>query len=199
LSRQFVDLDPDVTPIFFLTNKEIVLHDGEKYAQRRKIVPMTSHGFETRIDDRYLEDYEPGSVHIFGPITVSERDIIDFAERFDPQPIHLDREQAGDSVFGGIIASGWHTASLMMRLFVDHYLSHSASLSSPGVDELRWNKPVRPGDALRLRVTVTRVTPSRTKPDRGMLHSLIEMLNQSDEVVMTMKAMNLVGKRGARG
>jgi acyl dehydratase len=160
---------------------------------------MTSQGFKTRIDDRYLEDYEPGSIHIFGPIIVSERDIADFAERFDPQPIHLDRDKAKDSVFGGIIASGWHTSSLMMRLFVDHYLTHAASLSSPGVDELRWNNPVRPGDALRLRVTVTQVIPSRTKPDRGMLYSFIEMLNQNDEVVMTMKAMNLVGKRGGRG
>ena len=91
---------------------------------------MTSQGFKTRIDDRYLEDYEPGSIHIFDPITLSERDIIDFAERFDPQPIHVDREKAGNSVFGGIIASGWHTSSLMMRLFlwspqknpVNHYL-----------------------------------------------------------------------------
>lgn len=148
--------------------------------------------FTTSVEDRYLEDYVPGSVHDFCCIQVEEDEIISFAKRFDPQPFHTDPDAARKSVYGGLIASGWHTASMMMRLFVDHYLAREASLGSPGVDELRWLKPVRPGDSLMLRVTVADVTRSRSKPDRGVLHSHIEVLNQHDEVVMTMKAMNLL-------
>jgi len=148
--------------------------------------------FITSVENRYLEDYVPGAVHEFCCIHVEESEIIAFARRFDPQPFHTDPEAAKGSAYGGLIASGWHTASLMMRLFVDHYLARAASLGSPGVDELRWLKPVRPGDSLLLRVTVADVTPSRSKPDRGMLQSYIEVLNQQGEVVMTMKAMNLL-------
>jgi acyl dehydratase len=151
--------------------------------------------FSHSIEDRYLEDYLPGAVHEFGSIEVEEDEIIAFAQRFDPQPFHTDPEAAKQSVFGGLIASGWFTSSLMMRLFVDHYLSQVASLSSPGVDELRWLKPVRPGDALSLRITVMDVKRSRSKPDRGVLRSYIEVLNQRNEVVMTMKALNLLGYR----
>ena len=151
--------------------------------------------FTHAIEDRYLEDYVPGAVHEFGSIAVEEDEIIAFAQRFDPQPFHTDPRAAEQSVFGGLIASGWFTSSLMMRLFVDHYLSRVASLSSPGVDELRWLKPVRPGDVLSLRITVMEVKRSRSKPDRGVLRSYIEVLNQSHEVVMTMKALNLLGYR----
>jgi acyl dehydratase len=149
--------------------------------------------FTTPVEDRFFEDYVPGSTHEFGSIVVEEDDMITFARRFDPQPFHTDPEAAKQSIFGGLIASGWHTASLMMRLFVDHYLSHVASLSSPGVDELRWLKPVRPGDILCLSITVSETKRSRSKPDRGIVHSYIEVLNQSREIVMTMKAMNLLG------
>jgi acyl dehydratase len=148
--------------------------------------------FTHSIEDRYLEDYIAGAVHEFGSIEVEEGEIIAFAQRFDPQPFHTDPRAAEQSVFGGLIASGWFTSSLMMRLFVDHYLSRVASLSSPGVDELRWLKPVRPGDVLSLRVTVMEVKRSRSKPDRGVLRSYIEVLNQRHEVVMTMKALNLL-------
>ncbi|MCA1961465.1 MAG: MaoC family dehydratase [Desulfomonile sp.] len=148
--------------------------------------------FTRPIDDRYLEDYTRGGVYELGRIMVEESEVIAFGRRFDPQPFHTDPEAAKNSSFGGLIASGWHTASLMMRLFVDHYLSRCASLGSPGVDELRWLKPVRPGDELLLRVTVSEVTRSRSKPDRGLLRSYIEVLNQHDEVVMTMKALNLL-------
>jgi acyl dehydratase len=151
--------------------------------------------FSAPIDDRYLEDYEVGSTHEFGHINVTEAEVIAFGERYDPQPFHIDPEAGEKSVFGGLIASGWLTASLMMRLFVDHYLSHNASLASPGVDELRWLKPVRPGDVIAVRITVTETRRSRSKPDRGVLHSYIEALNQQNEVVMTMKALNLVACR----
>jgi acyl dehydratase len=153
--------------------------------------------FTTAVEKRYFEDYASGAVHEFGSIAVDEAEMIAFARRFDPQPFHTDPEAAEQSVFGGLIASGWYTASLMMRLFVDHYLSHVASLSSPGVDELRWLKPVRPGDAIWLRVTVSKTQRSRSKPDRGIVHSYIEALNQNGEIVMSMKAMNLLGCREA--
>jgi acyl dehydratase len=148
--------------------------------------------FTTSVRDRYLEDYVPGSVHEFGSIAVEEAEMINFARRFDPQAFHIDPEAARQSIFGGLIASGWHTASLMMRLFVDHYLSSVGSLGSPGVDELRWLRPVFPGDKLSMRVTVLEANLSRSKPDRGIVRSYIEVLNQSSEVVMTMKALNLL-------
>jgi acyl dehydratase len=153
--------------------------------------------FVTPIDQRYFEDYIPGTVYEFDSIAVVEAEIISFAKRFDPQPFHTDPQAAETSVYGGLIASGWHSASLMMRLIVDHYLSRVASLGSPGVDELRWLKPVRPGDTLSLRVTVTEARRSRSKPDRGIVHSYCEMLNQHGEVVMTMKALNLLVSREA--
>lgn len=158
---------------------------------------MTNSSFQTPIDDRYFEDYVPGSVHIFGHVVVEESEIIDFAKRFDPQPFHMNPELAGLSMYRGLIASGWHSAGLMMRLFVEHYLSHVASLGSPGVDELRWLKPVRPGDTLSLRITVSDTKRSRSKPDRGIINSYVETLNQNGEVVMTMKALNFLKCRDA--
>jgi acyl dehydratase len=153
---------------------------------------MTHSTFTVAIADRYLEDYTVGSVHEFGPILVEETELIAFARRFDPQPLHTDLEAAAKGMYGGLIASGWHTASLMMRLFVDHFLSRVASLGSPGLDELRWIKPVRPGDALSIRVTVLDVGRSRSKPDRGFLRSFVEVLNQRREVVLTVRAVNIL-------
>jgi acyl dehydratase len=155
--------------------------------------------FSVPVDRRYFEDYVAGSVHIFGPIRVEQDEIIDFARRFDPQPMHLDPEGAGKSSFGGLIASGWHTACLMMRLFVDHYLSSVASLGSPGVDELRWLRPVRPGDDLSIRVKVLEARRSSSKPDRGILRSFVEVLNQDQEVVATMQGLNLLKCRDKPG
>jgi len=153
--------------------------------------------FRVPIEDRYFEDYVTGSVHEFGPILVEEKEIIAFAKRFDPQRLHTDSGAAKDTVFGGLIASGWHTAALMMRLFVDNYLSHVASLGSPGVDELRWLKPVRPGDEISIRVTVLETTRSRSKPDRGVVRSFIEVMNQDREIVMDLKAVNFLRCRRA--
>jgi len=151
--------------------------------------------FTTPITDRYFEDYVPGDVHEFGSIIAEEDEMIAFARRFDPQPFHTDPVAARESIFGGLIASGWYTAGLMVRLYVDHYLSHVASLSSPGVDELRWLKPVRPGDALSIRITITETKRSRSKPDRGIVHSHIEALNQKGEIVISMKGVNLLSCR----
>ncbi|MGA8831738.1 MAG: MaoC family dehydratase [Desulfomonilaceae bacterium] len=151
--------------------------------------------FITEVKDRYFEDYRPGSVHEFGSTTVDEAEIIEFARRFDPQPFHVDPEAAKQSVFGGIIASGWHTSSLAMRLLVDHYVSRMASLGSPGVDELRWLKPVHPGDTLSVRVTVLESKLSPSKPDRGTISSYVEVMNQHQQVVMTWKGIGLVRRR----
>ena len=155
--------------------------------------------FTTPAEDRYFEDYVPGSVHEFGSIAVEEAELINFARRFDPQPFHIDPEAAKQSIFGRLIASGWHTASLAMRLLVDHYISHVASLGSPGVDELRWLKPVRPGDTLSVRITLLEAQRSRSKPDQGFIRGSTEVLNQHGEVVMTMKSGGFVRCRETDG
>ena len=151
--------------------------------------------FNTPIDDRYFEDYIEGDVHRFGSITVELDEVIAFAKRYDPQNFHADPDAAKLSQFGGIIASGWHTAALTMRLFAEHYLTHVASLASPGVDELRWLRPVRPGDTLSVRVTVLRAVPSTSKPERGIVTSFVEVFNQAGEAVMTFKCVNFIRRR----
>lgn len=151
--------------------------------------------FSHPIDDRYFEDYVEGDVHNFGSIEAEADEIIAFAKRYDPQSLHTDPEAAKLTPFGGLIASGWHTAGLMMRLYVEHYLTHVASLTSPGLDELRWLKPVRPGDRLSVRVTVLKAVASKSKPDRGVVTSLVEVFNQADEAVMSLKVVNIIGRR----
>ena len=153
--------------------------------------------FASAIDDRYFEDYIEGDVHSFGSVEVVEDEIISFGKRFDPQRIHTDPDAARLTPFGGVIASGWHTAGLMMRLYVEHYLSHSASLVSPGLEELRWLKPVRPGDRLSLRVTILKTAASRSKPDRGAVTSQVEVYNQENELVMSLRVVNLLLRRAA--
>lgn len=141
---------------------------------------------------RYFEDYLIGTTSEYGPIQVDEAQVVGFAEQFDPQPFHVDREAAQSGPFGGLIASGWHTCALMMRLLAQQYLSAASSLGSPGIDELRWLVPVRPGDELVLRTTVEDARLSRTKPDRGLVKTRVELVNQADEVVLRLLAMNLV-------
>jgi len=146
---------------------------------------------------RYFEDYAPGLLAEYGSLTLTEADIIDFAKRYDPQEFHIDPAAAARGPFGGLIASGWHTCSLVMRILVDQYLSKESSLGSPGIDELRWLAPVRPGDRLSIRVSVLEARLSRSKPDRGLVRTLIEVLNQNADVVLSLKAMNLVRCRPA--
>ena len=143
------------------------------------------------LKERYFEDYRPGEVHEFGSHTVSESEIVEFARRYDPQPFHTDSQAAAKSIYGGLIASGWMTGGLMMKMLVDHFISPLSSMGSPGVDELRWLKPVRPGDTLRVRVAVIEARRSQSKPDRGILLVQQECLNQNDEVVMSAKSMAL--------
>lgn len=141
---------------------------------------------------RYFEDFSAGQVFAFGRIEVGEAEALAFARRYDPQSIHIDQDAARAGPFGGLILSGWHTAALMMRLFAEHVLDDASSLGSPGIDELRWLRPVRPGDTLSLRVTVEEARRSRSKPDRGMVRNHVEVLNQHGETVMTLKPMNLM-------
>jgi acyl dehydratase len=148
--------------------------------------------FAVPVNQRYFEDYVEGSTFEYGEISLTADEIMEFARRFDPQPIHVDPEAAARGPFSGLIASGWHTAGVMMRLLADHFISHVASMASPGVDEIRWFIPVRPGDTLSIRVTVLETRRSRSKPDRGIVRSLVEVLNQNKEVVMSLKPVSMV-------
>lgn len=143
----------------------------------------------------YLDDFVVGERSEIGSHAFDEAEIVRFAHEFDPQSFHVDREAAAASMFGGIIASGWHTCAVMMRILCDGAILRWASIGSPGVDELRWKRPVRPGDTLRVFSTVVEVRPSKTKPDRGILVNDIEMKNQNDEVVLTVRTMNMLYRR----
>ena len=140
----------------------------------------------------YFEDYVPGRTAECGSFSLSEAEIIAFAKEYDPQPFHTDPVAAADGPFGGLIASGWHTTSLMMRLLVEHFLSPETSLGAAGVDEIRWPSPVRPGDTLRVRGTVLDARRSQSKPGRGIVRSLAEVTNQRGETVMRAIAINFV-------
>ncbi|HEY1820932.1 MAG TPA: MaoC family dehydratase [Trebonia sp.] len=151
--------------------------------------------FTVPIGERYFEDYQAGAVYEYGYATVDEGEMLAFAQRFDPQPIHVDAAFADGGPFAGLIASGWLTGGIFMRLFADHFLSRAASLASPGIDELRWPAPVRPGDTLRLRTEITETRPSRSRPDRGLVITHAELLNQDDQVVLSLKPVNLLRRR----
>ena len=146
----------------------------------------------SRARPRWFEDYVPGAVHELGTITVDGDEMRRFATQFDPQSYHVDPEAAAQTHFGGLIASGWHTGSMMMRLLALNYLPPESSLGSPGIETLRWPRPVRPGDVLTVRVTVQGARRSQSRPDRGIVQSLIEVSNQNGEVVMTANPANLV-------
>src|SRR5947209_4614443 len=143
----------------------------------------------------YFEDFPVGKRLACGSRTLTEAEIIDFAKQFDPQPFHVDRDAAAKSIFGGLIASGWHTAATAMRLQVDAVLSKAASLGSPGIDELRWLKPVRPGDTLSVELEVLESRPSSSKPDRGSVKVRYVATNQRGETVMTMIGWGMFGRR----
>jgi acyl dehydratase len=153
--------------------------------------------FITSPDNRFFEDYVAGSVHEFGAVSVGEKEVIEFGQRFVPLSYHTDPRAAKQSIYGGLIASGWHTTALMMRLYTDHYLSKVANLGSPGCDELRWTKPVFPGDELSIRIKVVETRISESKPDRGIVRSFVEVLNQKREVVMSVTMVNFVRARAA--
>lgn len=146
---------------------------------------------------RYFEDFPEGLTIDLGQVSLTEQEIIEFARRFDPQPMHVDPEAGARTIYGGLIASGWHTASCYMRLLVDGVIGESASLGSPGLENLRWPKPVKPGDVLRGRFIVLEAKPSRSRPDWGIVKSRGEMLNQRDEIVMQLEAANFFTRRSS--
>jgi acyl dehydratase len=147
------------------------------------------------VPELFFEDFEPGRVYELGSHTVTEDEIVDFARAWDPQPFHIDPEAAANSPFGGLIASGWHTGSLWMRLYVTSMLGTAAALGSPGIEELRWLAPVRPGDTLSARLVVLEATPSARHPGRGTLRSRGEMVNQDGVTVMSMLSRGHFARR----
>ncbi len=144
---------------------------------------------------RYWEDFHVGDVVELGPVEVTEEEIVAFARRYDPQPFHVDAGAAKETPYGGLIASGWHTAAIFMGMFVPAVLLDSASLGSPGVDELRWTAPVRPGDRLTGRSTIVDSRPSATNPSRGTVFTQNEVFNQEETLVMTLKARGFFARR----
>jgi len=203
-----VEQPPDSAryPLHGVANRGEVVRVGDGTEEAGKAVADSSgHDSATRtlseddfavgVADRYFEDYVAGAVYEYGYASVTEAEIIAFAERFDPQPIHVDADFAARGPFGGLIASGWHTAGIAMRLIVDHYLSQVASLTSPGIDELRWPTPVRPGDTLRLRTMILETRRSRSKPDRGLISTHAELFNQHGQTALSLIAMNLIQLR----
>lgn len=143
----------------------------------------------------YFEDFHAGQEIDLGQCSVSEQEILAFARQFDPQPFHVDPEAARASHFGGIVASGWHTCSLLMRQIVDNLLLQSASHGSPGVDEIRWLLPVRPGDVLSTKMKVIDTAASRSRPDRGVIRCEYVAFNQTGACVVTMKTIGMFGRR----
>lgn len=143
----------------------------------------------------YWEDLEPGSVRELGSITPTAEEMKAFAAQFDPQPFHLDEEAAKDSVFGALCASGWHTCALAMRLMVLNFLRETASMGSPGLESVKWLKPVFPGDTLHLRHTITESRAMATRADIGLVRTIWEMFNQRGEAVLRMEGYGMFRRR----
>jgi acyl dehydratase len=149
--------------------------------------------------DRYFDDFAIGERIVTQGVTLTESMIIDFALRYDPQPFHMNVEAARQSNYGGLIASGFHTLALGFRMVIETGVFRAASMGSPGFDELRWLKPVRPGDTLHTEIEVTEKKPSSSKPDRGILRIAYRIKNQKDEAVLTFLSMHLLKRRGSPG
>lgn len=148
----------------------------------------------------YFEDIAVGSSEAFGRYEVTRADVVDFASRFDPQAFHLDDDAAADSLFGKIAASGWHTCAMAMRMMVDHWKQTGfaeASLGGAGMDELRWPRPVYPGDVLRAQIEVLEKRASRSRPEMGLVKSRWTIFNQNDEIVLTLITTGMVRTRPA--
>lgn len=146
----------------------------------------------------YLDDFAAGQVFDLGTFSVTEEEIVDFATKFDPQVFHVDPVAARNSVFGGLIASGWHTVGCVMRLMVDNLIPDKSALGSPGIDQLRWLKPVRPDVKYSVTYTVNEVRESRSKPDRGVINTTTDVFDPDGEKVMTFSGVGMYLKRPAR-
>ena len=146
---------------------------------------------------RYWDDYEVGQKFDLGSTSFTADEIVSFARQYDPQSFHVDAAAARQSMFDGLIASGWHVTAKLMRLFVDNYVDQRTALGSPGVDEVRWLKPVRPGDTLNASVECAGKVPSKSRPEMGIVHEQWRATNQKGELVMTLKGTNMVRRRPA--
>jgi acyl dehydratase len=145
----------------------------------------------------YFEDFHVGMTREMQGPALTEAEIIEFASKYDPQYFHVDKERAKESIYGGLIASGWQTVGVCMRLVCDAYLLKAASLGSPGVKDVNWKRPVRAGDRLRLKMTVIESKPSQSKPDRGLVLHRWEVFNQRDELVLDMNGYGMYSRRSA--
>ena len=145
--------------------------------------------------ERWFEDYADGESFEFGDHLVTEEEIVEFARRYDPQPFHLDHAAAAATHFGGLVGSGWMSCAIMMRMLCDHYISPRSSMGSPGIEQVRWLVPVRPGDRLRARVVVLKTRASQSRPDRGLVSARQELINQHGAIVMTVTGNGFYRKR----
>ncbi len=146
---------------------------------------------------RYWEDFAPGRVIEHGPRRISREEIVAYAREFDPQPFHLDEEAARHSMLGGLCASGWHSCCILMRMSAESFVLNSSSMGAPGVDEVRWLAPIRPGDDLTLRATVLSTRPSSSRPDMGLVNVLLELFNAAGTCVMSLRAPLMFARRGS--
>ena len=142
----------------------------------------------------FFEDFQVGETVEIGRHTITEAEILAFARQYDPQPFHADPQRARSSIYGGLIASGWQTCAIAMRVMCDAYLLQAASMGSPGMEEIRWLKPVRPDDTLTVKRTIEETRPT-SKPDRGLVLTRWDVYNQRDEQVMMMRGYGLFGRR----
>jgi len=145
----------------------------------------------------HYEDFTPGAVSIYGPRLVTREEIVAFAAEFDPQPMHLDEAAASATILGGLGASGWHSCCLLMRMIADGFVLDSHSMGAPGVDEVRWLKPLRPGTQIRVRATVLDKRVSNSRPQMGFVKFLYEVLNEQDQVLTTLTSSMMIGRRDA--
>jgi acyl dehydratase len=151
------------------------------------------------MDLLYFEDFPPGEVKVYGDRLVTAEEIVTFARRYDPQPFHVDAEAAKHSQIGELIASGWHTGVILMRMNCDEFLLRTASEGAPGCDEVNWLKPVRPGDRLKVRRTIVSARVSKSRPQIGVVEMLCEVMNQNDVIVMTLRYSGFIRRRAAEG
>jgi acyl dehydratase len=145
----------------------------------------------------HWEDFKPGAVAIYGPRLVTREEIVAFAAEFDPQPMHLDEAAASATLLGGLGASGWHTCCLLMRMIADGFILDSSSMGGPGIDEVRWLKPLRPGTRIRIRATVLDTRASGSRPEMGLVKFLFEVIDEADTTLSTLATTLMFGRRGA--
>ena len=144
---------------------------------------------------RHWEDFKPGTVEVYGPRLVTREEIVAFAAEFDPQPMHLDEAAGAATLLGGLAASGWHSCCILMRMIADGFINETHSMGAPGVDEVRWLRPLRPGTQVRVRTTVLESRASKSRPEMGLAKMQFELLDEAGACLMTMTSTQLLGRR----